>query len=861
MQKPITLIIFLSFFACLMGADFYDEQRKLMPPANMQLMRVSANSVQLCWNEVPNRSDNPFIVHRKTGEGAFAIVDVTYTNYFIDTDISPNTQYQWRVSVKGYWVYSDSSEVVTLSGNEQNWAPSDLQVEAIAINQINLRWQDNSYIETGFIIERKSGASDFLEIATLEANTIAYTDSGFAQNTPNSYRLRAVADDIYSAYSQAQTCEVDSVSWAAKEFRYTLTRDVFKHKLALDFTWQNKSLIAKYFILERKINDGGFYPIATICANGVAAEDRTKPVTGLPWIDLLSTQYYDQWDGMEDYALDNFYLTDMDVKPNTVYRYRIRAMADGSYSSYSEEIVWQLKPTDWAPGEIHISAESARSVFLTWDWGITGEVFYLYCMENGGDYILVDSVRTNAYIHRGLDPTKLYTYYVEAKAAEHFSTPSQISRWRFDPESWKPHGLIAEPWDRNAIWLRWNDYCNFEEGIEIERKGPLENYRVVKRTKQSEESFIDKDLSYGLNYYYRIRAFAENTYSAYTPEICISLVLNAPSKLSTVSLLPNTVNLVWVDNSRFETGFIIHRKENNGSFEAIDTVAAGIQQYLDTNVKPDTEYTYMVMAYASDICSRFNPEAIWVQKPSSFILVPGGTTKFGEAQALIADFYIDRYELSQAEFQVVMGYNPSQNLKGDNCPVETVTWFEAIEYCNRRSIIEGLIPCYGYGLLGTDPNEWPKNWKKIPQLSFNWQANGYRLPTEAEWQYAASEASGQQSQDLTNLKPPANYDDLDRYAWFARNSNQITHTVGTLKANKLGIYDMLGNVWEWVWDSYTDSILVNPDSLAKQLSYGNKVIRGGSMSASNEKCQVNFRDFMLSENKKRNVGFRICRNW
>jgi formylglycine-generating enzyme required for sulfatase activity len=85
--------------------------------------------------------------------------------------------------------------------------------------------------------------------------------------------------------------------------------------------------------------------------------------------------------------------------------------------------------------------------------------------------------------------------------------------------------------------------------------------------------------------------------------------------------------------------------------------------------------------------------------------------------------------------------------------------------------------------------------------------------------------------------------------------------VGTLKANKLGIYDMLGNVWEWVWDSYTDSILVNPDSLAKQLSYGNKVIRGGSMSASNEKCQVNFRDFMLSENKKRNVGFRICRNW
>ncbi|PKN72285.1 MAG: hypothetical protein CVU50_07795 [Candidatus Cloacimonetes bacterium HGW-Cloacimonetes-3] len=174
--------------------------------------------------------------------------------------------------------------------------------------------------------------------------------------------------------------------------------------------------------------------------------------------------------------------------------------------------------------------------------------------------------------------------------------------------------------------------------------------------------------------------------------------------------------------------------------------------------------------------------------------------------------------------------------------------------------MEGLSPCYSYGSWGTDPECWPKTWKTDQLLSCNWQANGYRLPKETEWQYAASVTSTLSPIVITAKPPTNNVWYSDDYAWHALNSGLITHSVGTKKANKLGLYDMLGNVWEWVWDTYADSVIINWENQPQQMVYGNKAIRGGSMSAGREKCQAEFRDFMPAERKKKNVGFRICRN-
>jgi formylglycine-generating enzyme required for sulfatase activity len=140
-----------------------------------------------------------------------------------------------------------------------------------------------------------------------------------------------------------------------------------------------------------------------------------------------------------------------------------------------------------------------------------------------------------------------------------------------------------------------------------------------------------------------------------------------------------------------------------------------------------------------------------------------------------------KYEVTQAEYQSVMGNNPS-NFKGDNLPVKRVSWLEAVEYCNRLSLKEGLTPCYR---------------GSVNDISCNWNADGYRLPTGAEWEYAAKE--GNQGY-LTYEYAGSNT--VDAVGWYDGNSGGRTHPVGGKAPNSLGLYDMRGNVWEWCWDWY-----------------------------------------------------------
>lgn len=175
---------------------------------------------------------------------------------------------------------------------------------------------------------------------------------------------------------------------------------------------------------------------------------------------------------------------------------------------------------------------------------------------------------------------------------------------------------------------------------------------------------------------------------------------------------------------------------------------------------------------------------------------------------LTTNFWIAESEVTQKQYRNLMGSNPS-NFVGDDLPVETVNWFEAVAYCNALSLKENLTPCYQ--ISGTTV-AWPSGVK----------CTGYRLPTEAEWEYAANPASLPRT-------VYAGSNTVDGVAWYELNAGNTTHAVKTKTANGRGLYDLSGNTWEWVWDYYQANYEALPPTDPIGPATGtNRIVRGGS---------------------------------
>ena len=230
----------------------------------------------------------------------------------------------------------------------------------------------------------------------------------------------------------------------------------------------------------------------------------------------------------------------------------------------------------------------------------------------------------------------------------------------------------------------------------------------------------------------------------------------------------------------------------------------------------------------------------------AWIKVSGGVFSIGDTTsvkadtphvATMSDFYMSNIEVTQKLWVSVMDSTLSF-YKGDNLPVQCINWYDAISFCNRYSVSLGKTPCYSIGGV-TDPKAWPTDTATLNSVACNFSANGFRLPTEAEWEFAAK---GGRNYALNNKYYAGDANPLN-VAWFLDNSQNRTHVVGTKSANELGIYDMSGNIDEWCWDiysSFTPFPVSNPKGPAKG-SY--RVIRGGCWMDGSANCFVTFREW------------------
>ena len=220
------------------------------------------------------------------------------------------------------------------------------------------------------------------------------------------------------------------------------------------------------------------------------------------------------------------------------------------------------------------------------------------------------------------------------------------------------------------------------------------------------------------------------------------------------------------------------------------------------------------------------PEMVFVQG-GTFTM--GCTSELGEDcydnekpahRVTVSDYYIGKFEVTQVQWKAVMGNNPS-SYSGDNLPVGGVNWYDVQEFLSKLNTLTG---------------------------------KSYRLPTEAEWEYAAR--GGNQSKDYKY----SGSNDIDDVAWYIENSGGKSRGVGIKKPNELGICDMSGNLWEWCSDlygHYENAELTNP----KGASLGSlRVFRGGGYYYSAEGSRVSNRDCITSDTRHKYLGFRLALN-
>ncbi len=226
------------------------------------------------------------------------------------------------------------------------------------------------------------------------------------------------------------------------------------------------------------------------------------------------------------------------------------------------------------------------------------------------------------------------------------------------------------------------------------------------------------------------------------------------------------------------------------------------------------------------------------------VLVPGSGT--------IPEFYMGKYEVTQKQFADVMGFNPSEFRNKPDNPVEMVSWYDAVEFCNRLSVMAGYKPCYKIDKKNMDPENGNDSDDKRWRVTVNIGADGFRLPASAEWEYAyragtSTEFYWGDSRDILDITQYAVYDENSENKG-EESADYGPHKVGTKKPNSWQLHDMSGNVCEWCFEWSNSGFMYC------------RVLRGGGWCDNYEYLQSGTDSFNFPCDRFHDLGFRVARS-
>lgn len=658
------------------STDTVNAGTQLVSPVDLLAEPQSVMSMIVAWTDASNAEEG-YRIERKTGNGRFAVVanvDADITSH-IDSNLIANTQYTYRIrAVKDSLLSAWSDEAVGQTFKFPPNAPVQLRAQRTDVTTILVSWRDNSQDEDGFSLERALiDNPDWQVIATLSANTAAFSDTGLVEGTTYQYRVTSFIGGSHSSY----TGPVSISTSLFPPVNLTAARD---SETSISIAWQDGSTAELGYQVSRALGLNPFENLSEVLPAGTQA------------------------------------FLDTDLTRDMTYRYRVRAVRDTINSNWSNEasahttLRTPVPPTNLTASG---SFDWINQAHIEWTDNSSGERnergFIVEISPNGADsWEVRDTVDADITTATVSDLPSETTWHFRVSSFNEYglSTYSNSASCVIFGLPASPTDLTAEstPGAPGVAILRWVDNSSSESGFIIDISENGTDWLVQDTINPDLHVWSVRNLPVESTWHFRLKAYNPAGNSAYTNAVSTMIVGLPPAPTNLTGSAPNyrVVVLDWQDNSMSEQGFYVERREAaNYVWRLVNTAAPDVIHASDSTVTPDRGYVYRVRAYNASGQSESTNE-VNIQVPPSPPITPTNlsVTAIDIDQIEVGwydratnedNYFVERRGPDDEEFRMVAALDPNTNFFLDTNLLPE-TWYIYRVYALNRAGMSDYTP-------------------------------------------------------------------------------------------------------------------------------------------------------------------------